>query len=61
MSKRNRGAFDFTLSRRVRRYEQEEQMNSEAKNERPAEPVTGAENAAETAAEETVPPAAESG
>ena len=36
-------------------------MNNEAKNERPAEPVTGAENAAETAAEETVPPAAESG
>ena len=36
-------------------------MNNEAENERPAEPVTGAETAAETSAEETVPPAVESG
>ena len=37
-------------------------MNNEAETIRPAEPVTGAENAAETpAAAETAPPAAESG
>ena len=36
-------------------------MNNEAENEKPAEPVTGVESAAETKAQETVPPAVESG
>ena len=36
-------------------------MNNEAENTRPEEPVTGVESAAETAAQETAPPAVESG
>ena len=36
-------------------------MNNEAENEKPAEPVTGVENVIEMTAEETAPPAVESG